>query len=289
MRVNVSDALSVAVVLSKVTDSASVFATVILQVADLLEPSAVVAVIIASPTAIAVTRPFSSTVATASSDDVQVTALLVANSGSIVAVNSAVCVASRLISVLSRVIDSTNVGTTVTLQDAERFEPSVVVAVIVASPTAIAVTRPFSSTVATASLEDFHVTALLVANSGRIVVVKVAVSVASRLISVLSSVIDSANVGTTVTLQDAERFEPSAVVAVMVASPTATAVTLPLASTVAIDSFDDFHVTALFEALSGSTVVVSTTVSVALRVALVLSNEIEVNEVKISLILNFFQ
>ena len=82
--------------------------------------------------------------------------------------------------------------------------------------------------------------------------------------------IDSASVGTTVTLQEAERFEPSTVVAVIVASPSAIAVTTPLALTVATASFDDVHVTDLFVAVSGSTVAVSVVVSFTLSDASVI-------------------
>ena len=58
------------------------------------------------------------------------------------------------------------------------------------------------------------------------------VSVTLRLAEVLFNVIDSAS-DLTLILQDADRFDPSIVVAVMVASPKLTAVTLPLSSTVA--------------------------------------------------------
>ena len=76
---------------------------------------------------------------------------------------------------------------TVTLQVAERLESSIVVAVIIASPTAMAVTKPLASIVATDSLDDDHLTDLSVANSGSTVATSVAVSVTSRMISVLSS------------------------------------------------------------------------------------------------------
>ena len=154
---------------------------------------------------------------------------------------------------------------TVTLHDAERFDPSTVVAVIVASPTAIAVTTPLASTVAIDSSDDDHSTDFSVANSGSTIATSVSVSFASRLISDLSSVIDVANVGMTVTLHVAERFEPSTVVAVIVASPTAIAVTTPLASTVAIDSSEDDQVTALFIANSGRIVATSIALSATSR------------------------
>ena len=275
LRVNVSVALSVADVLSNEIEVASVLATVILQVADLLEPSAVVAAIVASPTATAVTLPLASTVATASLDDVHVTDLLVAFSGNTVATRVRVSVALRLAVVLFKVTDSASVLATVILQVADLLEPSVVVAVIVASPTAIAVTLPLASTVAIASFDDVHVTDLFVAVSGSTVAVSVVVPLTLSDASVTLRVIDSALVATTVTLQEAERLEPSEVVAVIVASPTATAVTLPLASTVATASFDDFQVTDLLVVVAGATVALRVNVSVALSVADVLSNEIE--------------
>ena len=76
------------------------------------------------------------------------------------------------------------------------------------------------------------------------------VSVTLRLAEVIFNVIDSAS-AVTLILHDAERFDPSVVVAVIVASPTDTAVTLPFASTVATDVFDDFHVTDLLVAVDG--------------------------------------
>jgi len=194
---------------------------------------------------------------------------LVVVAGRIVALSVSLCVALRLIEVLSSEIEFANVCSTVTLQVAERLVPSVVVAVIFATPTAIAVTTPLASTVAIASLSDFQVTALLVVVVGRMVVVNVAVSVALRVTAVVLSVIEAAGVGTTVTLQVAERLEPSAVVTVIVVSPTAIAVTTPFASTVATASFCDFQVTALLVVVAGSMLTESSAVSVALRLTAV--------------------
>ena len=169
-------------------DSANVGSTVTLQVADKFEPSAVVAVIIASPTAIAVTRPFSSTVATASFDESQKTVLSVVYTGSTVAVNSAVCVTSRLISLLSRVIDSACVATTVTLHEADKFEPSVVVAVIIQfpslTPKIVAVPSIFSRTTAIFASSDFHIVRIFEASAGDIIQEIFIVSFFLRIISV---------------------------------------------------------------------------------------------------------
>ena len=64
----------------------------------------------------------------------------------------------------------------------------------------------------------------------------------------------------TVTSQVAERFVPSAVVAVMVAVPSATAVTTPAPLTVATFVSLLVHVTFLLVAFDGVTVAVSVTV-----------------------------
>ena len=59
----------------------------------------------------------------------------------------------------------------------------------------------------------------------------------------------------TVTVQVALFPDPSSAVAVMVAVPAFTPLTLPL-ETVAMEVFEDFHVTALFVALVGAIVAV---------------------------------
>ena len=74
----------------------------------------------------------------------------------------------------------------------------------------------------------------------------------------------STGVGTTVTLQVADTPDASLAIALMSASPTATAVILPLASTVATAVFDEVHVSDLSEASAGAIVAVSWAVSVAL-------------------------
>ena len=194
------------------------------------------------------------------SDVDQITVLSVVNSGSIVTLNSAVSLALSVTSELSSTIDSAKVGSTITLQVADKFEPSVVIAIIVASPTEIAVTKSFSSTIATDSSDDIQTTDLSVVNSGSIVTLNSAVSLALSVISELSSTIDSAKVGSTITLQVADKFEPSAVTAVIVASPTEIAVTKPFASTVATALFEDDQITDLSVVNSGSTVAVNSVV-----------------------------
>ena len=84
---------------------------------------------------------------------------------------------------------------TVTTQKAERFDPSLVVAVIVVVPAEIPVTFPLVSTVATfSSLED-HVTVLSDTFSGKIVAVKVVVAPLSRSHDLKSNDIDDAVIG----------------------------------------------------------------------------------------------
>ena len=74
----------------------------------------------------------------------------------------------------------------------------------------------------------------------------------------MSSEIEVARVGITVTLQVAERFEPSVVVAVITVCPVLTAKIVAVLSsftlTTATSKLSDFHVTDLFEASSGNTI-----------------------------------
>lgn len=64
---------------------------------------------------------------------------------------------------------------TVTVQEALRSVPSIVVAVIVAVPRVFAVTSPLSSTDATLGLEEDHLGTLIVALDGKHVAVSVIV------------------------------------------------------------------------------------------------------------------
>ena len=149
-------AVRVASDLSRVT-SVTAMATVTSQVA---EKSPALAVMVALPLATAVTTPFTSTVATVSSEEVQVTVLSNASSGRTFTLSSRVAsLAVRVASDLSS-LTSVTATATVTLQVAV-LPPAV--AVMVAVPLATAVTTPFSFTVATLSSEVLHVTALSVA------------------------------------------------------------------------------------------------------------------------------
>ena len=186
---SVSDAPStrLRVFLSRDTPvTAIVFAvTVTSQVAVLL-PSAVVTEMVAFPALPAVTLP-SATVATLSSDDFQLTALLVALSGATVAVSVSDSPSTRLRVFLFRVtpVTATVLAVTVTEQVAVLL-PSAVVTVMVVFPALTAVTLP-SATVATLSSDDFQLTALLVALSGATVAVRVSDAPSRRLSVVLLS------------------------------------------------------------------------------------------------------
>ena len=187
MAVNVVEvpALKVVLVLLRVTLETGTL-TVTAQVA-VLEPSAVVTVIVAEPAVTAVTLPVLSTVATAVLLLFQEIDLLVALEGATVAVSVVVEPTFKVALVLLKVTLET--GTfTVTAQVAV-LEPSAVVTVMVAEPAVTAVTLPVLSTVATAVLLLFQETDLLVALSGVIVAVNVADSPTLRLIFVLLSVI----------------------------------------------------------------------------------------------------
>ncbi len=128
-----------------------------------VSPFAVDAVIVAFPSLTAVTDPFSSTVAISGSLDVHVTVLSEAFSGSMVAVIVFVSpsVSERVVG--SRVMPVIGVGTTVTAHVAV-LPPQV--AVMVASPRAMAFTFPSASTVAISGLLEVQVTVLSVASSG---------------------------------------------------------------------------------------------------------------------------
>ena len=131
--------------------------------------------------------------------------------------------------------------------------PSSVVTVIVAVPSATPLITPSSSTVATASLLLLQLIFLLVAFAGVIVAVNCFVLPVSTVVDVLSSEMPSTATALTVTSQDAVKL-PSVVVAVIVAVPAVTPVTLPLLSTVATDVLLLLHVTVLTLASFGATV-----------------------------------
>lgn len=153
--------------------------TVTVQVALAPLPSAAVAVMTAVPGATAVTTPFWSTVATALSLLVQVTAWLVALSGATVAVRVRVLgvrLEYRDAWVWLRVtpVTGTAAAVTVTVQEADFVLSPCAVTVMVAVPSLTALTTPLF-TVATLGLSLLHVTFLLVALFGSTVAISVPV------------------------------------------------------------------------------------------------------------------
>ncbi len=127
--------------------------------------------------------------------------------------------------------------------------PFAVVAVIVASPAAFAVTLPSLSTLAISGAEELQVTVVSVAVVGSNVTDNVSVPFISNVSEVFLSEILTTGTDT-VTSQVA--VLPFAVVAVIVAVPAAFAVTLPVLSTVATAGADELQETDLSAAVAGS-------------------------------------
>ena len=260
-----SDTLSTAIVVGEAS------LTVTAQVADF---SPALAVIVAVPAFTAVTLPLESTVATDVFDELQLTVLSVALDGLTVAVSVTLSPSVRLRLLLSSVTPSTATvfAATVTEQVAD-FPPAL--AVIVAVPAFTAVTFPLESTVATDVFDELQLTVLSVALSGFTVAFRLADSPSVRLKLVLSNdMLSTATVdedaSLTVTAQVAD-FSPA--LAVIVAVPAFTAVTLPFESTVATDVFDELQLTVLSVALSGFTVAVSVVLSPSVSESSVLSSD----------------
>jgi hypothetical protein len=187
---------------------------------------------LALPADTAVTTP-PDTVAIAVLLLLHVTFLFVALAGATVAVSVSVLPTVMLVVVLFKVmpVTGTLAAVTVTVQVAVLL-PSAVVTVMVALPADTAVTTPLNDTIATALLLLLHDTFLLVAFAGLTVAINVSVPPTVKLKEVLLKVTLVTETGVTVTAQTAVLF-PSAVVTVMFALPTATAVTTPLDDTVA--------------------------------------------------------
>ena len=275
----VSPAVNMALFLFKVMDVARMrWVTVTTQVAAKLDPSVVAAIMIAVPGDFAVTTPLLSTVATLLLLVDQVTVLLVVLLGSTVAVS---CIFSPSIISALLLFKEMEVArmrcVTVKLHDARKLVQSEVFAVIVAEPADFAVTTPLLSTVATLLLLVDQVTALFVVLFGSTVAVSCIVSPSIISALLLSSEIEVARTELclTVTEHEALRLLPSVVLAVMVALPTAFAVTNPLLLTVATELLLVVQVTVLFVVLLGSTVAVSCIVFPLPNSALVLSSEME--------------
>ena len=259
-------------VLSRLTPVTATVAavTVTLQVAVLL-PSLVVTVMVAEPALTAVTLPFSSTVATALSEDFQETVLSVASSGVTVALRVAEPPSVRDSSVLSRLTPVTaTVAASTVMEQVAVLPPSLVLTVMVALPGLPARTSPLSTATTAASLV-VQVTVLSVASSGVTVAVRVAFSPDFRVSSVLSRLtpVTATSPLSTVTLQVAV-LPPSLVLTVMVAVPGLPARISPL-STATTGGSLDVQVTLLSVAFAGVTVAVRVAFSPDFRVSSVLS------------------
>ena len=157
---------------------------------------------------------------------------------------------------------------------------------MLAMPTETAVTVPSADTAAIASLSDVHVTVLSVVFSGRTVAVSLSVCPTSSVMSCALSVMPEADTGLTVTLHVAVA---SPHVAVMLAMPTETAVTVPSADTAAIASLSDIHVTVLSVVFCGRTVAMIFSLSPTNNSKSCVLSIISISSQDSSIILNWFQ
>ena len=142
---------------------------------------------------------------------------------------------------------------TVILYEAFLPVPSVAFAVITAVPVAAAYTFPAEFTTATLSFEELHAHFLFVASAGFITGLSCIVLPTYIFPFVLLKLIDDTE-ALTVTLQIAFFPEPSAAIAVIVALPPLTAVTLPDTLTFAILELLLFQITFLLLVVLGPTV-----------------------------------
>jgi hypothetical protein len=232
--------------------------TLTLQVA-VLAPSCVVAVIFAVPVAMPLTTPVEDTVAMFVLSDDQDTVVFVAFDGKIVVVREELWQVAMARNEVFNAIPVTGIlELTVTAQVAV-FAPSSVVAVMVAVPVATAVTIPLLLTMATLVLSKDQVTDWLVALAGE--TVAISSDVPPKFKVKLDALKVTPETGTVTVITQVAVLLPSAVVTIMVAIPAPTAVTKPLALTVATFVLLDAHVTDWFVALAGDTVAVSMDVS----------------------------
>ena len=226
---------------------------------EALLPFDVLAVIVVLPALFAVTFPFE-TVAMDVLEDFHVTALSVA----LVGVTVAVSVSDSPILSDADVLDSSTFETDITGSETVSLQlavlPFAVLAVIVVFPAFLAVIFPPDVTVATAVLEDVHVTVLFVVFDGAIVAISVNVVFVVMTPDVLFSVMEDALTvaALTVTLQVC--FFLLAVCTVMTAVPGLIPLTTPFLLTVAIFVLEDVHASALFVAFFGVIVAVSVNV-----------------------------
>ncbi len=210
-----------------------------------------VAVIVATPVATPVTRPFDDTVAVESLDDDQVTVLVKSavdpSEYKPVAVSFWVCPAGTLAASGDTVTATKTAGNTV-ITAVPEIEDEGSVAVMVATPVATAVTKPVDDTVAVPVAEDDHVTELVKLTMDPSEYNPTALSCwvcpAGTLATGGETVIATSMAGSTV-ITAVPEIEDEGSVAVMVATPVATAVTRPFDETVAVAVLEDDHVTDL--------------------------------------------
>jgi hypothetical protein len=228
--------------------------TLTAQVAVLLLPSLVLAVIVADPRPMAVTVPVVPTVATAAFELDQVTDLSVVLDGVTVATRVSVPPIANLLVLLLRLIPVA--WTNIVTEQAAVLAPSAVVAVIAAFPAEMPLTFPAASTVATLGVSLAHETFRLVALLGEIVGTRVSLAPTAIRVLALFSVtpVTGTTMVPTVTAQEAD-LPPSIVVAVMVAVPAATGVTTP-PETAATAALLLAQVTPALDAVAGATVAV---------------------------------
>ena len=245
IRLAVSPFGSSRVVGDTVTEETCTLCTETAQVA-VLWPSSVVTVMVAFPAFTAVTTPFWSMVATEGLLEDQVIFLFVALEG----VNTAetVVTSSTPIERVEGEMATLFTGAIIVKSHMPFFPPQD--AIMATRPACLAVTTPFSSTVAFAGFNEDQVTVLSVAFSGYTVALSVTVSPSLRVCVAGETTTEVTSIGTTCIELNALK-PPSTVVAVTRVLPRPTAVTIPLASTVAMLSSLEVQVTALLVAPSG--------------------------------------
>ena len=248
--------------------------TVISQVALKSLPSAVVAVIVAFPGAIAVTKPLDDTLAILLSLEDHKTDLSVALLGETVAVSWTVWSRYNVADVLLSDIDVAN-RFTVMLHVALRLVPSDVFAVMTALPVDFAITKPVEDTVATLVLLELHDTDGLEVVLGRTVAVNCNVLSVYIIASDSLSEMEVASC-LTVTTHCAVKLLPSSVLTVMVAVPVDFGVTKPSDDTIATAVLLELQETDLSVVVFGRTVAVSCKVLPIYNVADVLLSDIDV-------------
>ena len=161
------------------------------------EPSAVEAVMIASPTLNALILPLLSTCVTEGTELLKRMAGLVTSAGKTSAVKRAESPMVRVSEEAEIASESARTGVIITAQDALRFEPSSVETVTVAAPRLRAVQKPSESTETMVESELVQQTAGLVVLAGSTVQESENVPATWRVVSVREIRSDSARIGLT--------------------------------------------------------------------------------------------